>query len=116
MLKSDPELINKYEKEKDDLKAQLRTALHQIEMEKKSREAAETKRTRSNEEIAQLKHEQDRLYSELDKMELLRRELDMKQQKVSQVFHPFIFLISIHSYFTPYLNNRFNNMKEIFIH
>ena len=113
MLKSDPELIAKYEKEKDDLKAQLRTAQHQIEMEKKSREAAETKRTRSNEEIAQLKHELDRLYGE---MELLRRELDMKQQKVSQVFHSFISPISIRSFFSPYLNNRFNFMKEIFIH
>ena len=91
MLKSDPELTAKYEREKEDLKAQLRTAQHQIETEKKSREAAETKRTRSNEEITQLKTELDRLYSQLGEMELLRRELDMKQQRVSQIFHPLIF-------------------------
>ena len=98
MLKSDPDLINKYEKEKEDLRAQLSAAHHQIETERKSREAAETKRTRSNEEIAQLKYQRDSLHSKLNEMELLKKEFDMKQQRVSQVFHffsnfyPFIFL------------------------
>ena len=101
-------------KEKEDLKTQLRAAQHQIETERKSREAAEMKRTRSNEEIAQLKHQRDSLRSQLNEMELLRKELDMKQQRVSQVFH--FFLIFIHSSFCPYPDNIFNSMKERFVH
>ena len=70
----------------------------QNEKERKSREAAEIERTRSNEEIAQLKHQRDSLHIKLKEMKLLKKEFDMKQQRVSQVFHffsnfyPFIFL------------------------